>query len=216
MILYKSVCNIDRVKRYNNGRKNLILFFVYSSYEFCPSVQFRKPSEMFHWKTTVVREFGCSFRDTHSRNQRVAKSCLLIDSTANDGPRKQQATIATNHSCETLATSSITKTRGQANAQNLLSIPIVNPRVSHVMKHRLRCSRLSATAQCFRTLLQRFQSCITKIGKCSCGRWIYSPLLHNRCFKLKQKIGNIEKAAKINSLGSVLRYCERIYKYLLS
>lgn len=136
---------------------------------------------MFHLKTTVVREFHTVARfatrilETSVSLNRV---CLSIPSA--NGPRKQRATIATNHSCETLATSSITKTRGQANAQNLLPIPIVNPRVSRVMKHRLRCLRLSATAQCFRRQLQRFQNCIAKIGKCSCGRWIYLSLLHNR------------------------------------
>lgn len=98
---------------------------VHSSYQFCPSAQFRKSPETSHLETTVAREFRATVRfATRILKTSVPlnqKSYLLIDSIAG------QTTIATNHSCETLATASITKTRRQTNALNLLAIPIVNP-----------------------------------------------------------------------------------------
>lgn len=126
---------------------NLMLSPVYSSYQFCLSAQFRKSPEASHLKTTAAREFHATARFATRILKTSAplnqKSYLLIDSIA------EQTTIATNHSCETLAVASITKTRRQSNALNLLAIPIVNPRVSRVMKHRRCCTRLRAAAQCF-------------------------------------------------------------------
>lgn len=124
-----------------------MLFSVHSSYQFYLSAQFRKSPEAPHLETTVAREFRATARfATRILKTSVPlnqKSYLLIDSIA------EQTTIATNHSCETLATASITKTRRQTNALNLLAIPIVNPRVSCVMKHRHCCACLRAAAQCF-------------------------------------------------------------------
>lgn len=130
-------------------REFLMLSPVYSSYQFCLSAQFRKSPEAFpfenHRCSRIPRDR--SFRDTHSQNQCAAKPEIVFayrfDCIA------EQTTIATNHSCETFAAASITKTRRQTNALNLLAIPIVNPRVSRVMKHRHCCTRLRAAAQCF-------------------------------------------------------------------
>jgi len=77
---------------------------------------------------------------------------LLIDSIA------EQTAIATNHSCETLAIASITKTRRQTNALNLLAIPIVNPRVSRVMKHRRRLYASEGSGTMFPEITVTFET----------------------------------------------------------
>jgi len=77
-----------------------------------------------------------SFRDTHSQNQRAAKPEIVFayrfDCRADYNRYKSLLRNASHR------TASITKTRRQTNAWNLLAIPIVNPRVSCVMKHRYR------------------------------------------------------------------------------